>query len=91
MVRGRARARVWVSSGPLKQGGGRESRHLRLWASSQPTKRLIEKGSPGLQLSWWSRLLPCPFLLLTKTWAHLPGPLAHLLCKVAARRYSSHH
>lgn len=91
MVRGRARARVWVSSGPLKQGGGRESRHLRLWASSQPTKRLIEKGSPGLQLSWWSRLLPCPFLLLTKTWAHLPGPLAHLFCKVAARRYSSHH
>ena len=67
MVWGRAGARVWVSSGALKQGGGRESRHLRLWASSQPTEWLIEKGSPGLQMSWWSQLLPCPFLLLMKT------------------------
>ena len=91
VVRGRAGAGIWVSLGPLKEGGGREGRHLRLWARSQPTEQLIEKASPGFQLPWWSWLPPCPFLRLMKTWAHLPGPLAHLLCELAARRYSSHH
>lgn len=89
VVWGTAGVRGQVSLEPLDKGGGssREGRASEgLWANCTPL-RGGQNCSFVLQQSWWSQLLLFPFFLLTKSWAGFLWPLAHLLCKVAARRH----
>lgn len=62
---------VFVSLGPIKQGGGSGGRHLRLWASSQPTEQLIEKGLLVCSCPGGLGSRPAPF-----SCSRRPGPIS---------------